>query len=96
MVSVYFRNSLAFLSLAAMISKSSSDSDPLLSVMTSTVLALGPVLGGSERVDELEPVAELFALPKVCLRKLDVGLKFDLTFEPIPVSELVALPKVCL
>ena len=69
-----------------MISKSSSDSNPLLSVMTSTVLALEPVLGGSECVDELEPVAELVALPKVCLRKLDVGPKFDLMFEPEPVS----------
>ena len=64
--------------------------------MTSTVLALEPVLGGSERVDELEPVAELVALPKVCLRKLDVGPEFDLIFEPEPVSELVALPEVCL
>ena len=93
---MYFRKPLAFLSLAAMISKSSSDSDPLLSVMTSTVLALEPVLGGSERVDELETVAELVALPKVCLRKLDVGPKFNLIFVPEPVSELVGLPKVCL
>ena len=68
MVSVYFLCiHLAFLSLAAMTSKSSSDSDPLLSVMTSTVLALEPVLGDSERVDEPEPVAELVALPEVCL-----------------------------
>ena len=50
-----------------MTSKSSSNSDPLLSVMTSTVLALEPVLGDSERVDEPERVAELVALPGVCL-----------------------------
>ena len=46
-----------------MTSKSSSDFDPLLSVMTSTVLALEPVLGDSERVDELVALPVVYPLP---------------------------------
>ena len=58
---------MAFLSLAAMISKSSASDSLLLKVITSTLLE---DFKGSEH-DEIDPVADLQVKP-------DVGPKFDL------------------